>query len=319
MSKTLPYGEVNPAHLVKLGALECAMSSIATALKLIGRDPGRLLMHYWNMTYYRDVLYAGRNVMRSRIETFGNCSLQFQICRGSLLEMQQQLKSGCLFLYQCRASQLPFFPRNMLNFEANGFDHYVLVSGYDEDTDSFYVTDPICEHIGLVTRKQLEAAAMVEQQYYCFMIQPFGEGTSQPSLPQYADSVPVNKYLTLHYDVQAFDQFIQHLHVGREWDASRRRLWTERNILSIASLIKMRTIVWEYMTHLRSIPRGAKEALQLQHKQIIKLWNGISFLLLKYKMNDDSALINRVEELVRAVRREEEAFIQNIISQEVSS
>ncbi|MCR8843205.1 BtrH N-terminal domain-containing protein [Paenibacillus sp. SC116] len=319
MSKIMPYGEANPAHLVKLGALECAMSSISTALKMIGRDPGRLLMHYWNLTYYRDVLYAGRNVMRSRIETFGDCSLQFQICRTSMLEMKQQLINGCLFLYQCRASHLPFFPRNMLNFEASGFDHYVLVFGYDENLDSFHVADPICEYIGLVTRKQLEAAAMVEQQYYCYSIQPFGEVTNQTSYPQDADSVLVDKYFTMHYDVQAFDQFIKHLHVGREWNGTQRRLWTERNILSIASLIKMRTIVWEYMTQLRSIAKGSGEALQLQHKQIIKLWNGISFLLLKYKMNDDSAIINRIEELVHAVTREEAAFMQNIISQEVSS
>ncbi|MBD8497775.1 hypothetical protein [Paenibacillus arenosi] len=318
MSKIMPYGEVNPSHLIKLGALECAMSSIATSLKLIGRDPSRLLMHYWNMTYYRDVLYAGRNVMRSRIETFGDCSLQFLICRGSLLEMQQHFKNGCLFLYQCKASKLPFFPRNMLNFEANGFDHYVLVSGYDEDSDSFCVTDPICEHIGLVTRQQLEAAAMVEQQYYCFTIQPFEAGVNQPS-SQYDDSVLVSKYFTMHYDAQAFDQFIDHLHVGREWDSSQRKLWTERNILSIASLIKMRTIVWGYMTQLQSIPSGAEEALQILHKQIIKLWNGISFLLLKYKMNDDAAIINRIDELVQAVRKEEAAFMQNIISQEVSS
>ncbi|MWC29854.1 hypothetical protein [Paenibacillus sp. MMS18-CY102] len=298
---------VTPDDVIKLAAMECAASCITTALHMHGCDYRYFLLGYWNLTYFSGTLMSGKHVRHLDLESvFG---VQKTLHAGSPDDLRGALKEQAIMLMLCHASKLQFFPKNQLSLESEGFQHYILIYGYDVESGQFLIIDPIADYIGRMTDEELYACSV------------------RKDLRFYSLVFPLHAKQTNHYDVirqeternlasymkdetndggNAISQFSSDLAGIAERPAEERNAWIERNNISISSIIKSRALIGEIYRSFQLLEEEGPDQQTGSIEQIIKLWTTVNFLMLKFKRSPANAsLIVSLRQKLEAVKAAE--------------
>ncbi|MGB8953919.1 MAG: hypothetical protein WCC10_00975, partial [Tumebacillaceae bacterium] len=112
---------------------------------------------------------------------------------------------------------------------------------------------------------------------------------------------------------KALDQFSRTLAVAEAWEAEERNLWIDRNNITISSIIKTRTKIWESFRDLGVLAPDEEAELEREIQGIVKLWTLLNFLLIKFKRKpEDSSLVASMRQKLIEIKRTELRFLQRI-------
>ncbi|MGB8954282.1 MAG: hypothetical protein WCC10_02855, partial [Tumebacillaceae bacterium] len=155
-------------EIIKLAAMECAASSILVYLQRNGLSHRHFLLDYWHLSYLSNILVSGRHIRFWSLDELYGIRMEPQ--RSGEEELRARLGHGQNMLLYCRPSGLPFFPRENLTHEGLGFEHMLLVHGYDAGGDVYRVTDSVVDFQGAVAAGDLRAAAAKEGEWRYFAL-----------------------------------------------------------------------------------------------------------------------------------------------------
>ncbi|EFM12163.1 hypothetical protein PaecuDRAFT_0843 [Paenibacillus curdlanolyticus YK9] len=302
---------VAPDEIIKLAAMECAASCITTALNLFGCDYRYFLLGYWNLTYYAGTLMSGKHVRQLDLESvFG---IQKTLHAGSAVSLRESLDEQSIVLMLCHASKLDFFPRNELSLEAEGFQHYILIYGYDAVSKQYLIIDPIADYIGGMTEEALYASSVREDLRYYRLVFP-----TDRQQPDHLAIIRMETERNLscytldeaNAEGNAIDQFSIDLTAMAERPVDERNAWIDRNNISISSVIKSRGLIGEIYRSFHLLEEEDLRHYASSIDQIIKLWTTVNFLLIKFKRNPAQAgLTDSIRQRLEAVKALEKAFL----------
>lgn len=304
--------DITLADIKKVAAVDCVASSLMTGLHLAGRDDSFYLLGHWNLTYYSNTIIPENNMADNNLEyAYG---IEMKVQTGAIDDMISYLQGEDWVLLVCRASKLPFFPEEMLGLEAYSFLHTILIYGYTPETNAFRVIDPIAEFIGEMSGEQLRDAAFNEGEIrFCSCV-----SSRTNDLPAAKDiflnkaKENLTKFTESEGDdgIKAIRLFKQDVAVSARMNIEDRNAWMDRNIITISSIVKTRSLVWDRYCSLglmisEDVQKG-NDALD----EIVKCWTTVNFLFVKLKRNpSNSRITDSIQEQLETVERLEYEFL----------
>lgn len=306
-----------PSQMVKLAAMECASSCVMTGLKLAGRDEKLLLLNQWYLQYMNRTLLSGRNVRMLDLEYI--YGIRKQLIQGGEEDLRLRFARKNMALFICVPSRLNYFPEQLLTLEESGFDHYILLTGFNEETQRFRVVDPITDFIGELSTEELLHASVKPGFLYYFIMEFPPHGSFLPPEASTLFLHEAQKNLD-HYaasDIltggKAIEGFCTDLSDSTQWSAAERTVWIRQNNITFSSIVKTRELVWQSFCHLRIMKPEQVEQGGKQMKMIVKAWMAANFLLIKYgRHSDNSSIIDKLVHKMAGIRQMEIEFLQFI-------
>ncbi|MGG1516563.1 hypothetical protein ABE504_14185 [Paenibacillus oryzisoli] len=293
-----------PENIIHVAPMECAASCIMTALNIAGLNYRFYLLSYWNLNYYAKNLLSGEvNIMRNHLlYAYGT---QIKCHNGNAYDLIQAMEQEQLVMFACQASKLRFFPEKFTGHEANGFQHFILLYGYQAESNRFLVIDPIADFIGEITESELRDCALKETEFIYYSLS-FPQSFEQPSVSQIfkrESQINADKYT----GEKAFHLFIADLEALPSWSQQERETWINQNNITITTIVKMRKMIWQSYCELNMMTATAVQAGQELVEGVVKLWMAVNFLLLKLKKKQNekniiAAIAQNLETLISKER-----------------
>jgi hypothetical protein len=302
------------AEMIKLAPMECAASCTLNFLQRNGFDPVYFLLHYWNLSYTSQVLLSGKHTRLFPLDTLYGIETTFG--SGDRQEVMRVLDQKAQLLLVCKASGLPFFPRNMLTYEEAGFAHFVLVTGYEEEGEQYWVVDPIAEYEGTISWDELQAASLKQNELQYLILMQQTQNFQAPPVSYIVRTAAEQNWSAYtdvsktHSGMQALDRFVEDIKRSVLWEDEQRETWVFQNNISIASIIRTRGLVWESFRSLAHLEETDHERVEMGVKEIQKQWTGLNFLLVKYKRDGSDKLRMSMEGVVSQLKRAELQVLQ---------
>ncbi len=270
------------SDIVQLAAMECAASCILTALNIAGLDYRHFLLGYWNLTYFSKTIMSGKYMIRNDLKFAYGIE---QECRvGTASDLMALLRRNHMILLACRASGLRFFPKGMLAQEAGGFQHFILLYGCRSDPDRFLVVDPVAAYIGEMSAADIWECRVKEKEllYYSLSLPPSFEPPSAREMFARESAAIYDRYA----GNKAMDSFIRDVADCVNWDRTARHAWIDQNNITISSIVKTRSLVWQSFCGLNVMTGDEMRAGRERLEGVVKLWTAVNFLLIKWKKSD---------------------------------
>lgn len=309
--------QVTACGLVKLAAMECFASSVMTYLRMAGKDDYRFLLDYWSIRYQFRTLLFSKDVKQMDPEFMSGTRLRF--VKGDDAVLYDCITSGLSAVFLCTASKLPYFPRSMLGLESSGFQHSILICGWDEAARQYLVADPMVDYIGWVSQQELVNAGsrMEARKEVLFFALEDEEADSYEEMNPYrlfayaaernlrlysqhasaSDTMPAGasgqgkskeaswmEWLgNRNGGVRAYNMFAQDAVTSLSVHENKRNSWIDRNCLTIGSAIAIRRMVWSSFRRLGVLTADQDRDGEERLEQVLKQWRNMHFKLLKYK------------------------------------
>ncbi|MFD0697453.1 hypothetical protein ACFQZT_25590 [Paenibacillus sp. GCM10027628] len=295
--------------IVKLAAMECAASCIMTALTIAGHDYRYFLLSYWNLNYNSKIIMSGKNMRHNDLQfAYGIAKECRSGTEDDLIALLRQNNMAMLF---CKASKLRFFPRNMLGHESSGFQHFILLYGYQPETGKFLVIDPVADYKGEISAYEVWDCSVKSSEiiYYSLELPDYYEQPSASRIFSKESSANLRNYS----GDKAIAAFIQDLQACLQWPQDERDTWINQNNITISSIVKTRSIVWECFCDLNLMTPDEIRAGNEIVEQIVSLWTTVNFLLIKLKKNhSNEAIAKSIEQKLETLKVKELECLQFI-------
>lgn len=301
-----------PPVMMNLGALECASSCIMTALDAFGLNPRHFLLNYWDINYVRG------NLLSSRIPWYLDLRSTYGIQLKSNQAEQLQpalaaIRNGHMIMYECKASALPYFPKQLLVHESEGFDHYCLLIDYDPAKQAFTVIDPIAGYTGELTAEEAAAASAITGKFCYYEVDRPPADFTRPSPEELFKIGATYNYQLSRSNPdgggQAFTAFANELEASAAWDSDRRDAWLNANTITISSTIKIRKLIWESFAALEVLDEPQHAAFETLTNMITAYWTRLNLNLIKYKHRGDPSCIEHCRVLLEQLRNAEQKWL----------
>jgi hypothetical protein len=334
--------EVKSQHHIQLAFMECFISCVLTYVQSRGLDHRLVLLDYWNLGYQFRTLQSSKDARQLPLKTLYGIELLFQ--KGNPDALLHWVREGHSLILFCSASKLAYFPREYLGMESSGFQHSVLIYGWDEEQGKYMVADPTVKVTAMLDSEQLLHAGSVrkdrdELHYFTLteppihFIQPdmkdFMMACTKRMLDQH-DRDRMWRYEPIdtgenpdeskkrvwqlwvsnrHVGVRAWDAFSADLSLSRAWPPDKRSGWIKRNTKMIASIKRLRTLIWHTYIDFAAIGQGERKEGQHKLDSVTRLWNSVSFQLLKLEnkqMDGDGYGLSLMEQIEKLQEAEEQ-------------
>ncbi|MBW7476493.1 C39 family peptidase [Paenibacillus oenotherae] len=300
-------------ELISVAPMECIPSSVMTMLKAKGYNPELFLIDYWNLNYYnrsKIVISAKKTINVKNLKKVYGIDVVY--VHGDKRALAESIMSGNSILYECKSSRLHFFPESLMTHEDSGFNHFIIVHGYDEGTEDFYVMDPVADFQGTMTYDELVGAGLYNGRLYYFDFR-FPSSFIPPS-PKDMLSYAV----TQNYNYHVHNTFASGVNVLRRFnrevsdpDIADRSIqkWVEQNNITLVSIIRMRKRVWESLCSLGVLNDDAVAMLSGKVDRIMTQWKSLNFLLTKYRFKQTPTVIESISNKVEDIIQSEKDFL----------
>lgn len=308
-------GGVKPPYMIKLAPMECASSCIMSYLASRGFNYQFFLLNYWNVNYVSNVLMSGKNIIRYNLnEMYG---FQIFLDSGNEESIQNWLEQDFALLLRCKSSALPYFPREYLQFDDAQFEHFILLQRYDPEQEEYFIVDPICDFAGPLSRNlllKMDREGIFS--YYVFEHQD--PAFQQPSpLELFRQAAESNfEMFTRAKRCQgdpAFTLFENDFLEAKNWPADKRNRWIDQNNITISSIVKTRTLIWDSLCDLALLTVEQKEKLQPLFTQLVRRWTSLNLRLLKFKLNPhDQERTASVQNHIQFLREHEYLLLKQL-------
>ncbi|OAS17723.1 hypothetical protein [Paenibacillus oryzisoli] len=329
--------EVNNEQNINLAFMECFTSCVLTYLNIQGKDYRKILLSYWNLSYQFKTLLSGKEARQLPLEYFYGLKMTF--IKGDEESLKRYIRSGHSAICLCQASKLEFFPRSFLGMEESGFQHSILLYGWDEQQERYLVTDPVVNMVVTLSPDELTYASAIRlgsnEVHYFVMedsVVPFSEpnlesclihcteqmltlyrnqrkSKSDPIIPKGSSHEQKVRawqhwFNNRHGGIRALEHFEEDLRNSDGWTIRRRNDWIVINTKTITSIRRLRSVVWNTYQDMADFSVAQEEEGQRQIDAILAMWNLINFLLLKYKSGQNNqavvpSILVRIDELKR--------------------
>ncbi|MFC5701159.1 hypothetical protein ACFPVX_07675 [Cohnella faecalis] len=293
--------QIKPDDLVNLAPLECLCSSVLTGLKLAGLNHHLFLVNCWDVQFHSNYLMSCREIEDyEKIDRiYGTRSDFFE--NGSVEHLEEIFDSGGVAYFLCFASRLSYFPKAFLSYEATGLAHSVLLSRYNKKKNSILLIDSLVDYIDEIHAKDLQSASLLDDKLIYFT-QCFSENSksSSPNLYEiFTDATERNLSVYSkgkgNRGVGALMMFQKETSSSINWDQYSLDKWVDMNKVTMTSIIRMRKYVWNSFQSLGVMSPDFIERGDLLVNEVIRQWNSLIFLMLKYKRNfQNAALIDSI-------------------------
>jgi len=330
--------EVRKEQNINLAFMECFTSCVLTYLNIREKDYRKLLLDYWNLGYQFNTLLSGKEARQLPLEYLYGVTMTF--VQGDEESLRHHIRQGRSAICLCLASRLSFFPPAYLGMEQSGFQHSILLYGWDERQNRYLVTDPVVDTVASLSPDEAVHACAVRKgsgEMHYFILDepaiPFSEPdldsclayfternltfyrnrrTDKPSPPLAEDSSVTEKqkawmawFNNRHGGIRALEHFEEDLSRSLEWPSRRRNDWIVINTKTIASIRRLRSQIWSVYRETAALSDEQTAEGQRQIEGILSDWNSLNLLLLKYKIGQDgdaaiAAIKQRTENLKRA-------------------
>ncbi|MFF2480913.1 hypothetical protein [Paenibacillus sp. NPDC058071] len=307
-----------PEHLVMLAAMECFTSCVLTYVQLLGE--GRLLPmpDYWNLNYQFRTLLSSKDAKHFSLQFHYGIRMSFT--RGDSERLRETIAGGQAAILLCSASRLAYFPRHMLGLETAGFQHSILISGWDEQAGSYRIADPMVGHVGEATPDEMELAGMRSgrQELNYFTLEPpeqdfcppsaaevfryssernlklFDLGAADPAAAapsKAAGPVPQDDKRQAWAEwfggrnggSRAFEQCRSELAALPDWEPAAIKRWCDRNNLTVTSIWKVRQHVWDCFCRLGVMTEAETREAGDAVRRIVRRWQSFNYQLSRVK------------------------------------
>jgi hypothetical protein len=301
---------ITSVDIIKLAAMECAASCIVTALNIAGLNYRYFLLSYWNLTYSSKIIMSGKHMRRNDLQYAYGIEKECKL--GNDNDLIALLQQNHMVLLTCHASRLRFFPKNMLGLESTGFQHYILLYGYQPETGKFLVIDPVAEFIGEITASEIWEGSVRENEllYYSLLLPSSFE---QPAVREIfsRESAANVKFYT---GDKAMNQFIQDLMECTRLSQEERNAWIDQNNITISSIVKTRSLVWQCFCDLNVMTSDDIREGNEWIEGIVKLWTTVNFLMIKLKRSHaNEALVLSIEQKLETLKIKERECLEFIM------
>lgn len=305
--------------VVKLAAMECAASCLMTYLQMKGMSYRYFLMNYWSLVYDSKLIMSGKKVRLYRLDYF--YGIRSELKKGTKDDLIHLLHSGSMAMLMCKTTNLNYFPRELMTHEGNGIRHFILIKGYDQDKDEFLVADPTADFTGRITSAQLSKAGAdrkdSDSMYYHTLEPPSSSDFVSPDPKEafhYAASQNLQLYVKSDHNFgrKAIDKFSEELVQSANWNKELRDQWIFQNNITISSIVKTRAAVWNSFREMHMMSPSQIEEGNSWIDSIVKLWTTVNFLLIKYKKNSDTHLLESLLEKLEEIKQREIQFLTKI-------
>ncbi|QYR19389.1 hypothetical protein KZ483_15785 [Paenibacillus sp. sptzw28] len=304
-------------HNINLAFMECFTSCVLTYLNINGKDYRRVLLDYWNLSYQYKTLLSGKDARQLPLEFLYGIKLKF--FKGDVESLRRCVQDGSSAICLGAASKLRYFPREYLGMESSGFQHSILIYGWNEEHLEYLVTDPMVDAVVNISPKEIVHACEVRagrQELHYFILEesnsPFEEpdlesclaycsyrnlsfyknrgGSKTEPLASVPDQSQEQRksawrewFSNRHGGYRSLEIFEEDLVKSQEWAPPRRADWVSRNTMTISSIKRIRAMVWNAYRESASLEESQYHEGQRQIDSILAMWNAVSLHLLKYK------------------------------------
>jgi hypothetical protein len=307
---------IRKEQIINLAAMECGSSCIMTFLNSKGYNYKSYLLNYWNLNYYSQVLMASKNIRKTNLEFLYGIEMSFN--KGDTNSIKTLLLERKVVLLLTKVNVLDYFPKDLQIFDHNKFKHTVMLMEYKISTDEYVLIDPIVEFIGKITTEELEKNLSIDRDFYYYVLH------ENPSFNPPAKSEIFKKTVKSNFDifinskvnegVKAIEKFSSDLSKSLLWQKDIRNSWIEHNNITISSIIKTRKFVWKSICELEIMTKYEEQSQELLFSEIMKNWNLLNFLLLKYKRNPKIENVTRLKNHIDWIKSKETEFLKNMAS-----
>lgn len=312
---------VAPEHLVMLAAMECFASCVLTYIRMIGG--GRLppMPDYWNLSYQFRTLLSSKDAKQYSLHYHYGVRMNF--ARGDGRQLREEIAGGKMAVLLCAASRWSYFPARMLGLETAGFQHSVLICGWDDAAGTFRIADPMVGHIGDASLEEAERAGMRgdgRRELHYFTLELPGADFRPPTAAE-AFRYSCERNLRLfdpplaaeaeamsgaengatgtseaekrqawaewfggrNSGSKAFAQCAADLAALPEWERAALNRWCDRNNLTVTSIWKVRQHVWDAFCRLQVMNEAETREAGGLVRRIVRQWQSFNFQLSKLK------------------------------------
>jgi hypothetical protein len=297
------------ASVMNFGAMTCTESCVATLLNLMGCDYRYFFLDYWNLFYEAGVLLAGRNLDSVDLDFLYGIGKE----RRTELKLEECARlaadPACSVLLLTRASKLPFFPKKLLAFEENGFDHYVLVHGYDSSEQALMAVDPIAGFSGAVPLDELRDASPYGTGFRAWILtrKPYFRPPAPAELFSY---VGIRNYRRSVLSQRAYRAVLDDLDRLAGSSSAEQARWIEQNNIAITSVVKNRRLVWRGFAELDLLSDGQKIRWDKAVQSVIAEWTRLNLLLLKWThAQRDDAMRLSIRDKLKGIEASEKRLL----------
>lgn len=324
--------------LINLAPMECFTSCVASYLNLSGKDYKKLLLQYWNINYQYKTLLSSKNPREMSLSFI--YGIDVTLVNGPLDELHSSIREGRSVIFMCKASRLFYFPEKLLALEDSGFQHCILILGWNEATDSYIVADPIIGFLGEMSEEELRQAGQQNQKHKNQMYFTLDDAPSSfvpPAAEElFAHSFERNLLLfenppEINLNEQdgrkrwaeyffnrkgghkALDLFMLDLKASKEWTPAARNKWIKGNNITIGSIIKLRSLVWNSLSEMPVLTESQRKSAEVQISSILKAWQLLNYWLVKYmSQGNKPGLVASIEQQVILIQSAELAFLREM-------
>jgi hypothetical protein len=336
------------SQTVNLSYMECFTSCVLTFLNFNGYDYRKVLLDYWNLNYQFKTLLSSKDAQRIPLDFLYGIEMKF--IKGDSETLFQSIRDGSSVICFCQASKLDFFPRENLGMESSGFQHSILVYGWEEVSKKYYVADPTVRAIVQMDPEEIlkaGAARRDRNELHYFVLTKTSVSYAEPDIrscirnstrrnlhfynnenvklksPTIEETPPdelKKKEWQLWFSnrksgARALEAFESDLVQSADWTHQARTAWIKRNNVMIASIRRIRAAVWQ--TYLETGRIGQKRVGEGQEQidSISGLWNNINLRLLKsMKAQEIVPAVQSISLLIDQLKREEIRFLEWLIA-----
>ncbi|MBD7962755.1 hypothetical protein [Fictibacillus norfolkensis] len=298
--------------IVNLAAMECGASCLMTFLNLRDYQYKYYLLNYWNLNYYSNVLMASKNIRKSNLDFLFGIDMHFN--SGDIETIKEVLSSGRVICLLARANQFAFFPKHLNVMDDQSFKHMVIIENVYEG--AFRVIDPIVDFVGDLTEDEMKEAVHTDGLFYFYELSERGGELPSPSAI-YQHTVQANYNAYHHSQVNegrmALLKFQEDLDHSLSCDEIKRDKWIDNNTITISSIIKTRKQIWDTLCLMRKDKDST--FLDKLFSDLIKNWNLLNFLLLKYKRKPLPDKVDAIKNRIIVIQELEERFLKKLVEE----
>jgi hypothetical protein len=343
MNRQLPV--VEPGHLIKLAAMECFTSCVLTYIRMIGRGREQPMPDYWNLSYQFRTLLSSKDAKQFSLPFHYGVAMDFT--RGDCGQLQEAIAAGKTAILLSAASRWSYFPASMLGLENAGFQHCVLVCGWDGKSGKFRIADPMLEHIGDASADEVTKAGMRSNGrdvLHFFTLEPPASDFRPPAAAQvfryssernwqlFDSPSPVNPgnadaagtmteserrqalaewFGGRNSGSRAFDQCMADLAALPEWEPAVAKKWFDRNNLTVTSIWMVRMHVWDCFCRLEVMNDAESREGSDRVRRIVRQWQSLNFQVSKFKKTGvcTAADAAQLSQMLMELRSEERRFL----------
>jgi len=300
---------ITSGDLIKLGAMECAASCIMTALHITGLDYRYFMLSYWNLTYTSKIIMSAKNIIRTDLlYTYG---IKKEFMKGNEQNLIELMQGNHMAVLPCHASKLHFFPRIMLGHESHGFHHFILLYDYFPQRESFLVIDPIAEFIGEISTAELWESSVSKHELIYYTLE-LPNKFEQPSIDQIFIRESATNVMRYGGD-KVITKFIEDIKECIKLEQDERNTWIDQNNVTITSIVKTRSLVWQSFCSLNRMTADDVEIGNQLIEAIVKLWTTVNFLLIKMKRSHKQAeIVTTIEDKLLTLKAKERECLEFI-------